>query len=113
MNLLNRFNESKDEKRASEYQRAKIRGEYQSDEKPEKHTVFKRTIDKNTDLLEVKDRLYDENIVLIQLGEDIEPKRDRVLAQIEETVRDINGDVVLHEENKLIAVPDGISIDRT
>lgn len=113
MNVLNRFKRSNDEKRASEYPRAKIRGSYQSEENVGEHTVFKKEIQKNTDLLEVKDKLYDSNIVLIELGEEIQPKRDRVLGQIEETVRDISGDVVLHENNKLIAVPEGISINRT
>lgn len=112
MNVLNRF-KNDGQKRASEYPRAKIRGEYQSDDTNGRHTVYKKTIQKNTDLLEVKDKLYDENIVLITLGEEIQPKRDRVLSQIEETIYDIDGDVVLHETDKLIAVPNGISINRT
>ena len=113
MNLLDSIRGSGDKKRASEYPRARVRGEYQTDENTGEHTVFKKTVQKNTDLLEVKDKLYDSNILLVELGEEIQPKRDRVLSQIEETVRDINGDVVLHEDNKVIAVPDGISINRS
>lgn len=108
------FNTGNEEtpKKASEYPRARIRGEYQTGESQGKHTVFKREVNQNTDLLDVKDKLYDNNIVLITLGEQIQVKKDRVLAQLEETINDINGDIVLYEENRLIAVPDTITIHR-
>lgn len=71
------------------------------------------TIQNNTDTLEVKDELYDGNIVVATITPTIEnTTKERILNQLKKSIEDISGDIVQRTEHEFILTPTQIHISR-
>lgn len=76
-------------------------------------TVFSTQVTQNTDLLKVKDQLYNGNMVIIELvNEDYSLDRERVFEELKNTVDDTKGDIALTDENTVVVTPASVAISR-
>lgn len=88
-------------------------------DKPETATNTAQThvciaiVQNNTDTLEVKDKLYDGNIVLVTIKSTVEnTTKERILEQLKNAVEDISGDIIQRTENEFVLTPTKIQISR-
>jgi SepF-like predicted cell division protein (DUF552 family) len=82
-------------------------------EKSSDTVIYTTTVSKNTDLLAVKDQLYENNIVIIEINnEEYSLDRERVFEELQNTTDDVNGDIALVDESTVIVSPDRTHISR-
>jgi SepF-like predicted cell division protein (DUF552 family) len=78
-------------------------------------TLYTARIEGQKDMMDVKDALYDEEIVIADTSrlERSDITEERVFNELKKIIQDINGDIVERQTGELILTPRDVSISRT